>query len=332
MKILIIVAGRLKVPFDEGASRSALEFIRSLNAEKILISLSEKDFELDGIKVIHSPLIKSRIIEYFIYALVTTYYAARIKADKVYYFPLCFPNTFLGILHQLHAYTLSKISKDFIEILYQTGEPKFLFKALSRFKIGVTSRGYAKQFEKYGLNVSYLPMVYPKRQKKYSKEKLRKEYGFKQGDFVALHVGHLQKDRGLDVLSKLSGLMSDIKIVVVLSSMKTTVKIDLERENIYIINRYIEDIYELYAVADVYIFPIKSKSSAIDIPLSILEAKEMNLPIIASDLNGIREALMGYPEAYFLEIASSEEMVKNIEGYIKQIRSAKHEEDKKRSR
>lgn len=327
MKTLIIVAGRLKVRFDEGASGSTLEFIRSLKGEKILISLSEKDFELDGIKVIHSPLIKSRIMEYFIYAIVTTYYAARIKADKVCYFPLCFPNTFPGILHQLHAYTLSKISKDFIEILYQTGEPKFLFKVLSRFKIGVTFREGFEELKKYGLNVSYLPMVYPKPQKKYSKEKLRKKYGFKEDDFVVLHVGHLQKNRGLDVLLDLSELMPDIKIIIVLSSMKAKIKIDLKRENTYVIDKYIEDIYEIYSIADVYVFPIKVKGAAIDTPLSILEAKEMSLPIIASNLSNIREALIDYPKACFLEIGSSEEMAKNIKGYIKRIRTGKHEEN-----
>lgn len=52
-------------------------------------------------------------------------------------------------------------------------EPKFLFKLFSRFKIGVTSREHAKQFKKYGLNASYLPMVYPKPQKNYQDAILR---------------------------------------------------------------------------------------------------------------------------------------------------------------
>jgi len=328
---ILITAHRLNIKSDEGATKATIEFIRSLKGERILISVSEKNFSLNGIKVIHSPLIGFSMIEDFIYALVTMYHTVRIRADKVYYFPLCFPNKWPGILQQLHAYLLSKISQDFIEILYQTGEPGFLFKVLSRFKIGVTSREGFEELKKYGLSVSYLPVLHPKPQREYDKEKLRKKYGFKQDDFVVLHVGHLQKNRGLDVLPALSGLMSDIKIIIVLSSMKTKAKIDLKRQNAYIIDSYIEDIYELYSIADAYVFPLRVKGAAIDTPLSILEAKEMSLPIIASNLSNLREALMGYPKAYFLEIGSTEEMAKSTAEYIKQIRTGKHEEDEKRN-
>ena len=53
----------------------------------------------------------------------------------------------------------------------------------------------------------------------------------------------------------------------------------------------------------------------------------MNLPIIASNLSNIREALIDYHKVFFLEIGSTEEMAKNTEEYIKQIRTGKHEED-----
>jgi len=330
-KTLIIVANRINPQSDEGATKATIGFIRRLPGERVLISLSNKNFALDGIKVIHSPLTRIGMIENFIYAVITIYHAARIRADKVYYFPLCFPNTFPGILYQLHAYILSKISKDFIEILYQTGEPGFLFKVLSRFKIGVTSRKAARELKKYGLRVTRFPIAHPKPQNEYDKTNLRKKYGFKESDFIVLHVGHPQKNRGLDVLLGLSELMPDIKIIIVLSSMKTKLQISLKRKNTYIIDSYIEDIYELYRLTDIYVFPIRDKGAALDTPLSILEAKEMSLPIIASDLSSIRAALTGYPEAYFLEVGSTGEMAKTTADYIKQIRTNKFEEDEKRN-
>ena len=113
--------------------------------------------------------------------------------------------------------------------------------------------------------------------------------------------------------------------------MKTKLKISLKRKNTYIIDKYIEDIYEIYRLADVYVFPIRVKGAALDTPLSILEAKEMSLPIIASNLSNIREALTGYPKAYFLEVGSTEEMAKNTAKYINQIRANKCEEDEKRN-
>ncbi len=331
VKTLIIIANRINLQSDEGATKATIGFVRSLQGERILISLSNKNFALDGIKIIHSPLTRIGMIENFIYALVTIYHAARIKADKVYYFPLCFPNTFPGILYQVHAYILSKISKDFTEILYQTDEPGFLFRVFFRFKIGVTSRESSKEIKEYGLSVTYFPILHPKPQREYDKKILREKYEFKEDDFIVLHVGHLQKNRGLDVLLGLSELMPDIKIIIVLSSMKTKLQISLKRKNTYIIDSYIEDIYELYRLTDIYVFPIRDKGAALDTPLSILEAKEMNLPIIASDLSNIRAALTGYPEAYFLKIGSTEEMAKDTAEYIKQIRTNKHEEDEKRN-
>lgn len=331
VKTLIIIANRINRQSDEGATKATIEFVRNLPGERTLISLSEKNFSLDGIKIIHSPLMGPGMIEHFIQVVVTIYHTVRIRADKVYYFPLCFPNTFPGILYQLHAYILSKISKDFIEILYQTDEPGFLFRVFSRFKIGVTSRESSKEIKEYGLSVAYFPILHPKPQSKYAKNNLRKKYGFKEDDFIVLHVGHLQKNRGLDVLLGLSEIMPDIKIIIVLSSMKTKLQISLKRKNTYIIDSYIEDIYEIYRLADIYVFPIRDKGAALDIPLSILEAKEMSLPIIASDLSNIREALTGYPEAYFLEVGSTEEMAKTTAEYIKQIRTNKYEEDEKRN-
>ena len=320
MKTLII-SNELNTRATEGATKSTMEFINALKGGKTLINISKEKFKLDTLKVIHFPLIKPKIFSYFIYPLVTAFYTLKIRADKVYYFPLCFPNKFPGIFHHFHAYILSKISKDFTEILYQTAKPTLLFRLLSRFDIGVTSKESFKMLKGYDLRVSYSPILYQKPKMGYNREKLREKYGFKQDDFVVLHVGHLEKNRGLDVLLELSKLKHDIKILIVLSSKRTKVKINSERENVKVIDRYIEDIYELYALSDVYVFPIKSKSSAIDTPLSILEAKEMNLPIITSDLKSIREILVGYSESYFVNQNNSpEEMAREIKEYIKLIR------------
>ena len=326
----LIISNELNTRATEGATKSAMEFIRNLEGEKILINISKENFKSDTIKIIHFPLKKSKIFSYFVYLLVTAFYTLKIRADKVYYFPLCFPNKYPGILHQFHSYILSKISKDFTEFLYQTNEPTLLFRLLSKFNICVTSKESFENLKKYGLSVSYFSILYPnpkKYKKEYNREKLREQYGFKHDDFIVLHIGHLEKNRGLDVLLVLSKLMHDakIKILIVLSSKRAQKRIDLERENVKVIDKYIEDIYEVYAMSDVYVFPIKSKSSAIDAPLSILEAKEMDLPIITSDLKSIREILIDYPESYFVKTRNPEMMAKEIKEYIKLIRGRRNE-------
>ena len=81
MRILVI-ADRLNLRSDEGATKATIEFIRSLEGDKTLISIFEGNFEPDGTRVIRLPIIKIRIIEDFIYALVTIYHTAKIKADN----------------------------------------------------------------------------------------------------------------------------------------------------------------------------------------------------------------------------------------------------------
>lgn len=316
----LIISNELNAQPTEGATKSTIEFIRNIEGEKIFINISKEKFTLDDTKIIHFPLIKPKKFSYLIYILVTVLYSFKIKPYKLYYFPLCFPNTFPGIIFQLHAYILSRISKDFTEFLYQTNEPTRLFRLFSKFNICVTSKESLKNFKNHGLHVSYSPIVYQKSKKEYNREKLRKTYGFKQGDFIVLHVGHLEENRGLDVLTELSKLMCDTNILIVLSSKRTKNGFDLERENLKIIDKYIDDIYEIYAMSDVYVFPIKCKSSSIDTPLSILEAKEMGLPIITSNLKSIREILVEYPKSYFVNQNSPEEMAKEIKKYIKLIR------------
>lgn len=324
MKMLII-SNELDIRCTEGATKSTIEFIKNLEGEKILINTSEEKFKLGNVKIIHFSLIKPKIFSYFIYLLVTAFYTLKLRAERVYYFPLCFPNKFPGILHQVHAYILSKISEDFTEFLYQTDVPTLLFRSFSKFNICVTSKQSLKMLKNYGLSVSYAPILYQKPKKSYNREKLREQYGFNPDDFVALHVGHLEKNRGLDVLLEVSKLMQEVKILIVLSSKRTKKRIDLERENVKVVDGYIEDIYEVYAMSDLYVFPIKQKSSAIDTPLSILEAKEMDLPIITSDLKSIREILIDYSESYFVKTNGPEKMAKEIESYIKLIRGKRNE-------
>jgi glycosyltransferase involved in cell wall biosynthesis len=147
---------------------------------------------------------------------------------------------------------------------------------------------------------------------------MREKYGIKENAFVVLHVGHAEAGRGLDVLSELQEIMSDIEIIIVLSSRNKIVKENPLNPKIKIIDRYLEDIHEIFATADVYLFPIKTKGSAIDIPLSIIEAKNMNLPVIASDVGFVKETIKGYSKGYLIEVNSPKEMAKNIKHILEE--------------
>jgi glycosyltransferase involved in cell wall biosynthesis len=302
----LVICENFKYPLDEGGTKLTAEFIKSLNGKITIINFGGKLPIKDAI-IIPISYSNMPILGFIIGRLLSLIYVIRIKPDNIYYFPLSSP----GVINQVYAFILSKLTKNFEETLYQTGNIRGLSKLFSKFNINVISKTIADDLTKNGFKAKYISIFCHKDQKKYEKEKIREKYGIKKDEFVVLHIGHMERERGLRIFSHIQEMMSDTKVVLVLSSRKKAQENNLSAK-IEIINRYIDDIYEVYAMSDVYLFPILSKKSAIDAPLSIIEAMEMNLPIIASDIGVIGEMLKGYPKKYLVKIEDEIKMAKEI--------------------
>ena len=116
---------------------------------------------------------------------------------------------------------------------------------------------------------------------------LREKYGIDKSKFVILHVGHLTKDRRLLPLCQLND--SDNQALIIGSSYFRTnqdVVAMLRRSGCLVWQTYFENIWEIYQLADCYVFPTP-KNKAILQPLSILEAMSCNLPVVSSRLDGL---------------------------------------------
>lgn len=318
---------------DEGATKSTIEFIKNISGEKIILSrfsnkfVTSSNFE-PNIEIIRIPS-KERLIynplfaiDYVRYILTTFIVIFRTKPDEVYFIPFKYSHP----LGQVHAFILSILSRNFREILYQKPKINFIFKIFTRFKIGVISKDTELWLKNKGFDTFYFPVMHQKPNKSYNKRELRKKYGFDEDNFIILHVGHAVLPRGIDVLGTLAEYISDKdRILIVLSSWhkknKSKIKKIINNKKIVVMDRYIEDIYEIYAIADVYVFPIKHHTNAIDIPLSILEAKELNLPIIASDVDNIKNIIREYGEdkIYLIRISTSEAMAREIHEIINRL-------------
>jgi glycosyltransferase involved in cell wall biosynthesis len=117
--------------------------------------------------------------------------------------------------------------------------------------------------------------------------KLRKKFGIQKDQFLILHVGHIKENRHLEVLEKISD--AALQILVIASEY---IAFDEEickklRESGVIVNiGYIQNIEEIYAVADCYVFPVE-ENGAITTPLSVLEAMSCNLPVVTRKLPGL---------------------------------------------
>lgn len=120
------------------------------------------------------------------------------------------------------------------------------------------------------------------------KKELRHKYKLPESSQIILHVGHLQSGRNIQ------GLVSaqeQERLVVLVSSGRypadARLKSQLMDAGITVISEYIQNIEELYQLADLYLFPVIEETSAIEIPLSVLEAMACNLPVVTTPFGAL---------------------------------------------
>jgi glycosyltransferase involved in cell wall biosynthesis len=116
-----------------------------------------------------------------------------------------------------------------------------------------------------------------------SRGKLREKYGIEPGKFIILHVGHIKKDRNVQIFRQVQG--GDKQVLIVASTYRgggdEKLHRELSRSGCIIWKRYFPNIEEIYALADCYLFPSQESGSLL-LPLSVMEAMACNLPVIST--------------------------------------------------
>jgi glycosyltransferase involved in cell wall biosynthesis len=160
------------------------------------------------------------------------------------------------------------------------------------------------------------------------KEHLREKYGLGQGK-IALHIGHISARRNLKLLKRLKLNGTRLAVVTSTSTLPDPgVREWLRRESVAVIDEYIEEIGEIYRLADCYLFPTLNVKGAIEIPLSILEAMATNIPVVTTAFGGIPDLFAEgkglficgdegqfarkFAQAMSLERASTRSLVENL--------------------
>jgi len=118
---------------------------------------------------------------------------------------------------------------------------------------------------------------------KQEKHLLRLKYGFQEADQIVLHVGHCNRDRNVITLARL--VESGFKVILIASTSTAIdhdLLVELRRSGVTVIADFIENVQHFYQMADCYLFPVLRATSAIDAPLSVLEAMACNLPIVTT--------------------------------------------------
>lgn len=110
---------------------------------------------------------------------------------------------------------------------------------------------------------------------------LRIKYGFELERPIVLHVGHCSTGRGLETLCSIDS--NKYQRVMVASGLfeDEAAKQMLNDSGVKTITGYLQNVEELYQIADAYLFPTLSRNHVISIPLSIMEALSCGTPVVA---------------------------------------------------
>lgn len=108
--------------------------------------------------------------------------------------------------------------------------------------------------------------------------RLKQKYGFDPEKPLVIHVGHCSRGRGLENLI----VLQDAQRMVVASGMfeDESMVQKLEQDGVRIHKGFLENVEEIYQMADVYLFPTRSTEFVISIPLSVMEALSCGTPVI----------------------------------------------------
>lgn len=138
---------------------------------------------------------------------------------------------------------------------------------------------------------------------------LRKKYLLPEDSFIILHVGHIKKNRNLEILGKLKKYSHAVVLIVGSPAFPVEASIYsfLKKSGCIIWRKYFNNLEEIYNSSDCYIFPTMdlagdlSSAGSIEMPLSVLEAMACNLPVISTKFRALPKVFTEGNGFFFFE-------------------------------
>lgn len=309
---MIVITDLLKKPFDEGAKNTALNIVCSIGANE-----ENKIFSINGSKGVGEGVDVSNVNKTFI-DIAFLKKIRNLRCKTVLYIPES-SSTLFSLLRSkiIEVFTKKSICILALQPRRYIGLKRVLFSALSPSMILTPSESYAEYLGEQGVSSIPIPLgVDDSRYNPYTKEGrdiARCDYNIAIDRFVVLHVGHISVSRNLSWMMDIKETFPDIEVVVVGSTYNQSdseLREKLVDLGVVIIDQYIEDMADIYNIADVYVFPVLNDQGAIATPLSVLEAMACNLPIVTSKFGSLPDVFCESPDFNYVD--DSRDLIKAI--------------------
>jgi len=286
---ICLVCEDLAEPFNEGKKRFAFSLLEALAAKEEVLGISTRTKPAPHPRVRHIPA--NRL---FLSGELRS--TLRDFAPRV----ICYaPSSAATLASFLRARVLSlywpeaRVAIISLQPIFYSFVDRLLIPYLLPDLVFIQSSTSAETLAPLGCPFRMLPggvdmdrFVPPSPQRK---AQLRERYGLPSDAFLTLHVGHVRRNRNLQLLARIArrrGYQALLLGSTAFGEDEALLR-QLREAGVRVITDYIPHVEEIYQLADCYLFPITARRAAIDVPLSVLEAMACNLPVITTRYGGL---------------------------------------------
>lgn len=309
MRILFFTED-LSEPFDEGIKKSALNIAVALAERNDVMAICKFGVPSGTLPFAVKKVGTNRLMLNMKFISLVH----KFQPDAIFYLPSS-SGTFASFV-RMKVLSIYKKDAKSVMINLQPKKLNFIQKEIIKLikpEIILTpSPQVLEELSSIGIKVEFLPLyIDTKRfkpiQSKVKKRELRRKHQIPIDKYIITHIGHINWGRNLESLIPLQ--RDDNQVVVVGSSStpidapkEENLKQFLTKKGIIIIDKYIENIEEIYQLSDLYIFPVIFEGGCIGIPLSILEARACGIPVLTTDFGSIKHFLSNDHGAIFYSV------------------------------
>lgn len=283
-----VIAEDLRLPLDEGAKKASLSLICSFTKKGVELSVFTW-YENTMLKNVF-PLPHNKL-------LLGYSFARKLKAkapDVILYIPVSSGTVGAFVRAAVIKIQSLRIPLALLNLQYRKLPAYTRYFRLYRYTDIVFTQSQASTdvFRSFGCKTILLPggvdhtIFHPVNREE--KHLLRMNYGFQDEDRIILHIGHCHRDRNVTFLTRL--MDSGLKVILIVSTSTSAdqdLLTELRQSGVIVITEFIESIQHYYQLADCYLFPVINAKSAIDAPLSVLEAMACNLPVVTTQFGAL---------------------------------------------